>query len=271
MECIHGLSGSNLDLILHSPGGSVTATESLVLYLRSKFEKIRVIIPHAAMSAATMFTCAADEILMGKHSFIGPIDPQFNLNTKLGPMSVPGQAILDQFKMAKEESLSDPKNLGVWLPIIEQYGPGLIIQVQNAQQLSKSLAAEWLEKYMFSDDADKKEKAQSISEILSDQANFKSHGRFINRDKAESYGLKIRYLEDDQVLQDNVLSVFHATTQTFDGTPAVKLIENHLGKAFVKIERTVSIPMVPASPQAPIQPPIQPKKPPNRRERRKMR
>jgi ClpP class serine protease len=28
-----------------------------------------------AMSAATMIACAADVIVMGKHSFLGPIDP----------------------------------------------------------------------------------------------------------------------------------------------------------------------------------------------------
>jgi hypothetical protein len=31
-----------------------------------------------------------------------------------------------------------------------------------------------------------------------------------------------------------VLSVFHSTTQTFDGTGAVKIIENHVGSAFIK-------------------------------------
>ncbi len=41
-------------------------------------------------------------------------------------------------------------------------------------------------------------------------------------------------LEDDQNLQELVLSIFHATTHTFEGTPAVKIIENHLGNAFIK-------------------------------------
>ncbi len=41
MEVIHDLKGPNLDLILHSPGGSLEAAEALVLYLRSRFEHIR--------------------------------------------------------------------------------------------------------------------------------------------------------------------------------------------------------------------------------------
>ena len=68
MTVISGLKGDELDIILHSPGGSPTATEALVDYLRSKFEHIRIIIPQAAMSAGTMLACSADEIIMGKHS-----------------------------------------------------------------------------------------------------------------------------------------------------------------------------------------------------------
>lgn len=66
MEAVHGLTGSNLDLILHSPGGSAEAAEAVVLYLRSKFNHIRVFVPHMAMSAATMLACAADEICHGE-------------------------------------------------------------------------------------------------------------------------------------------------------------------------------------------------------------
>src|SRR5262245_28762151 len=66
MEVIHGLTGPNLDLMLHSPGGSPEAAEALVIYLRSKFDHIRVIVPQMAMSAATMISCASDIILMGK-------------------------------------------------------------------------------------------------------------------------------------------------------------------------------------------------------------
>ena len=41
-------------------------------------------------------------------------------------------------------------------------------------------------------------------------------------------------LEDDDKLQDLGLSVFHATTHTFAATPAVKVVENHAGRAFIK-------------------------------------
>jgi ClpP class serine protease len=76
MEVCRGLSGPSLDLILHSPGGSPEATASVVRYLRKKFNDIRVFVPLAAMSAATMWALAANSIGMGKHSQLGPIDPQ---------------------------------------------------------------------------------------------------------------------------------------------------------------------------------------------------
>ena len=72
MEVTSGLHDANLDLILHSPGGSPEAAEGIVSYLRSRFQHIRVIVPELAMSAATMISCAANEIMMGKHSFLGP-------------------------------------------------------------------------------------------------------------------------------------------------------------------------------------------------------
>lgn len=109
MEVTSGLSGDTLDLIIHSPGGSAEATEALVIYLRSKFAHIRAIIPYGAMSAATMLACAADEIIMGKHSFIGPIDPQVIVYTRLGRRAIPAQAIIEQFERAKKECKEDPK------------------------------------------------------------------------------------------------------------------------------------------------------------------
>lgn len=252
MEVIAGLSGDELDIIIHSPGGSAEATEALVIYLRSKFNNIRAIIPYGAMSAATMLACSANEIIMGKHSFIGPIDPQVLVHTRLGLQAIPAQAIIEQFERACEEC-KDPKNLGVWIPIIEQYGPALIVQCNNAIELSKLLAAEWLEKYMFADDKASKEKSNKIAKMLSDHSFFKSHGRHIGREQArKDFELSIENLEDDQNLQDLVLSVFHATTHTFEGTPAVKIIENHLGKAFVKHSHQFVVPVPPK--QAPKSP-----------------
>jgi hypothetical protein len=238
MEVVHGLTGDTLDLVVHSPGGSAEATESIVTYLRSKFRDIRVLIPHAAMSAATMLACAADRLIMGKHSFIGPIDPQLILQTELGRKPVPAAAILEQFKRAQEEC-RDPARLPSWIPMLRQYGPALIVQCQLAMELAKSLVADWLACYMFASDPNPKDKATKAADALADHATFRSHGRFIARDQAKTLGLVVDNLEADEDLQDAVLSIFHASTHTFNVTLAVKLIENHHGKAFIKQQGTL--------------------------------
>jgi ATP-dependent protease ClpP protease subunit len=255
MEVIHRLKGDDLDLILHSPGGSAEATEAFVSYLRMKFTDIRVIIPYAAMSAATMLSCAANTIVMGKHSFIGPIDPQIVLQTQSGNQIVAAaQAVLDQFKLAKKEC-QDPANLNVWYPILGNYGPALIQQCQDAIDLSRTLVSSWLKDYMFSGRHDAEKISHNIADYLSDHTQFKTHARHINRHTAKANGLIIQHLEDDQTFQDLVLSVYHATTNTFtSGT--VKIIENHLGKAFVK--QIVAVPGLVGQEPGPPSPPVQP-------------
>ncbi len=233
MEVVHGLKGDALDLILHSPGGSAEVTESLVTYLRSKFRHIRVLIPHAAMSAATMLACAADSIVMGKHSFLGPIDPQFIMTTELGRASVPAYAIVEQFRLAQEEC-KNPATMAAWLPILRQYGPALIVQCKLASQLAESLVSGWLEQYMLADAAEALATAARIARDLSDHGQHKSHSRFLGRERLKTIGLKIENLEDDPQLQDDLLSTFHACSHTLAGTPAVKVIENHRSKCFIK-------------------------------------
>ena len=233
MEVTSGLRGPNLDLILHSPGGSPEAAASIVTYLRSRFSHIRVIVPHLAMSAATMISCAADEIMMGKHSFLGPTDPQVLLTTPLGTRYIPAQAVLDQFDKAQRDC-SDPAKLSAWLPMLSQYGPDLLVQCETALELSRELVSTWLEAYMFKHRDDRADFARSVSDWLSDHKRFKSHSRHLSRSDLSEQGLSVLSLEDDEKLQDLGLSVFHATTHAFTATPAVKIVENHAGRAFIK-------------------------------------
>jgi len=231
MEVIYGLNGHALDLILHSPGGQPDAAEAVVTYLRSKFKDIRVIVPHEAMSAATLIACAADRILMGRHSYLGPVDPQI----QYGVYSVPAQAVVDQFQRAKDEIAQDPRTLAVWIPILQQYGPALIEQCENAKELSKELVSSWLERWMFRKARKRQQRAKAVSDALTDYRRWRIHSRPLHASYLKSLGLAVDLLEDDQRLQDLVLTVYHATMHTFSGTPAVKIIENHLGRSFIKL------------------------------------
>src|SRR5207249_4402223 len=79
-----------LDLIIHTPGGSISSTQSIVDYLHKMFGRdIRAIVPQIAMSAGTMLACSCKEIWMGKHSNLGPIDPHVN--------GIPAYGVLREF------------------------------------------------------------------------------------------------------------------------------------------------------------------------------
>jgi ATP-dependent protease ClpP protease subunit len=233
MQAIHGLKGSSLDLILHTSGGSAEATDAIVSYLRTKFDDIRVIIPQGAMSAGTMLACAADRILMAKHSSIGPIDPQMIIQTAIGVRACAAHAILEQFKMIQNDCRQNPKNLSSWIPMLSQYGPALLVECENQIAFGKELVESWLRSYMFRNEPGSTKPAE-IAEYLSNHSNFKTHGKHISRASASDLGLIVDYIENNQQLQGKILSAFHATTLTLSTTSAVKIITNQYGNAFVK-------------------------------------
>jgi ATP-dependent protease ClpP protease subunit len=233
MTVIHRLDRTKgLDLILHTPGGETAATESLVDYLRSMFgTNIRAIVPQLALSAGTMIACACKEILMGKHSSLGPIDPQY--------MGLPAHGVIEEFNRAYKEIKIDPAKIPVWQPIIAKYVPTLIGECEKAIDWSIEITKDWLLTGMLKGEENAKEIVETILKELSDHALTKAHARHLSAEKCKSIGLKIIYLEDNLELQDAFLSVHHACIHTLTSTPAVKLIENHNGVAFIKLVQQV--------------------------------
>ena len=226
MDCSKGL-----DLILHTPGGSPTATEGIVKYLHKKFENnIRVIVPQMAMSAGTMLACSANVILMGSHSSLGPIDPQFG--------GIPAYNIVSEFKEAKADVEDNPKSKEFWKLQLEKYPPAFFYTVIDAINLSSNLAGEWLLQYMFTDlkPTEAKKKASVILKTLNN--NNKSHARHFSIDDCLNIGLKVTPLETDQELQEAVLSVHHAFIITLDVSPATKIIENQLGSRYITSQKS---------------------------------
>ncbi len=262
VEVFDGLPFSDgLDLILHLPGGSAEATEALVIFIRSRFTDVRVFIPHLAMSAATMLACSSDKIFMGRQSFLGPIDPQVLIVKDRNVQAVPVQAVKDQFELAKKEC-QDATKLPAWFPILQQFGPALLVQCDNALNLSKELVKTWLGKYMFQHDPQGAEKARKAAEILADHQRFKTHARHIDREMARSFGLIVNDLEADPILEDLVLSVFHASSLTFNATAAAKIIENHRNRAWVKHLPIAAVMPGPGPGPAPQPPPPSASPPP---------
>lgn len=229
MATIHELDRTKgLDLLLHTPGGSIAATESLVDYLRSMFgPDIRAIIPQMAMSAGTMIACACAEIVMGKQSSLGPIDPQ------IGGMAAHG--ILEEFQQARDDITRDPGTIALWQPILAQYDPTLVGDCQKAVDLSAEMVREWLMTGMLGGKRKAAERASVIGRELSNHGLTKTHDRHLSMAKAKAIGLAIVPLERDQKLQDLVLSVHHACIHALTETGACKIIENHRGAASILV------------------------------------
>lgn len=237
MSALHGLKGNRLDLILHSPGGSMEAADQVVQYLRQKYDHIRAIVPQNAMSAATMIACACDEIVMGKHSAIGPIDPQVTFPTQSGSFTAPAQAILDEFEQAKKEVAENIATAPLWVTKIQNYPHGFLNICSTTLALSRQKVEEWLNDNMFKELPKRRRPGKKIATWLADAKTHKTHGRPITIEQAKDIGLIVKPLEKCQQLQELVLSVFHSTMVTFALTNCVKLVENHSGSGlFLQVE-----------------------------------
>jgi len=65
-----------IDLIIHTPGGLVLASEQIAEALLRHPGKVTVFVPHYAMSGGTLIAMAADELVMDQNAVLGPLDPQ---------------------------------------------------------------------------------------------------------------------------------------------------------------------------------------------------
>jgi ClpP class serine protease len=65
-----------IDLVIHTPGGLVLAAMQIARAVEAHKAKVTVYVPVYAMSGGTLIALAADEIVLGEFSMLGPIDPQ---------------------------------------------------------------------------------------------------------------------------------------------------------------------------------------------------
>lgn len=228
MATIRDLDRSKgLDLILHTPGGDTAATESLVDYLRQMFGiDIRVIVPQLAMSAGTMIACASKEIIMGKQSSLGPIDPQFG--------GIPAHGVIEEFRTAIQEVEMNPSSIPIWQVIIGKYHPTFIGECEKAITMSSQMVKKWLETGMFNGEYGASEKIHRILSALNNHEDTKTHARHIPVAECEEIGLKVMRMEEDDELQDLILTVHHTYMHTFSQTKAFKIVENNIGKSMIE-------------------------------------
>lgn len=87
-----------IDLILHTPGGLVLATEQIARALIRHRSKVTVFVPHYAMSGGTLLALASDEIVMDENAVLGPVDPQLGTLPAASILKVLEEKSLDQIE-----------------------------------------------------------------------------------------------------------------------------------------------------------------------------
>lgn len=75
-EILNSKKYEELDVILHTPGGSADAAYSICKALVKSTKKLNIIVPLYAKSAGTLLSLAADSIIMTDNSELGPLDTQ---------------------------------------------------------------------------------------------------------------------------------------------------------------------------------------------------
>lgn len=215
-----------IDILLETPGGSAEVVEDLVEMVRNKFTKVGVIVPGSAKSAGTIFAMAADEILMSPASSLGPIDAQIYSGGKLYSA--------DAFLKGLAKIVAGPTGYAM---ILQSISPGEIQYCENAQNLSKTLVANWLEKYKFkfwekhsSDgrmvtESDKKSRAYEIADILCDQTRWLTHGRSIKLDDFKDMRLQIADYSKNDALYDAITRYYTLLRLSFTYSGIFKIIE----------------------------------------------
>jgi ClpP class serine protease len=124
-----------IDLILHTPGGLVLATEQIGRALVRHRATVTVFVPHYAMSGGTMLALAADEIVMDENAVLGPVDPQLG--------NLPAASLL---KVVSEKPISDIDDQTLVMADVAQKA------IRQVQRFVRSLLEETIPKQKINPD-----------------------------------------------------------------------------------------------------------------------
>jgi hypothetical protein len=187
-----------VDVLIHSSGGDALAAWKLMSVLRERLQRVSVLVPYMAFSAATLFALGADEIVMHPHASLGPIDPQITVAVKDGAerhFSYEDVGAFIRF-LVEEVRISDQAFTG---PLIDRLftavDPLNVGAAKRASELSTSVGERLLRMHMI--DQAGREAAKQIAESLN--KSFFAHGDAVSRTRARE--LSLRVAPDDPVLE----------------------------------------------------------------------
>lgn len=200
-----------LYIMLTTTGGSAIAVERYVNIIRYHYSEVYFIVPDYAYSAGTIFCMSGDGIYMDYFSVLGPIDPQ--VQNKEGKW-VAALGYLDKvneyIEKAKAGTLTN-----VEFAILKDFDIAELRGFEQARDLTIDLLKKWLVKYKFKNWTkhsngsevtieEKRNRAKEIAGHLSDNNDWKSHGRPINIETLKELGLQIEDYSENMELRTKV-------------------------------------------------------------------
>jgi membrane-bound ClpP family serine protease len=201
---------NNLVVLLNTPGGSAETVEKMVSIMRFHYKEIYFIVPDYAMSAGTVLCMSGDKIYMDYSSSLGPIDPQVHN----GKNWVPALGYLDKVEELIIKSKDDQLTQAEFM-MLQQIDLAELRSFEMARNLTIALLKDWLVKYKFKDwtihnstrkpvtESEKRERAEKIASMLSNNSLWHSHGRSINIDTLTNIlKIKIEDYSNDEILRD---------------------------------------------------------------------
>ena len=205
-DLLHDTENSPIDLLIQSPGGDIDAAEKIVNLCRSRSSSFRVIVPESAKSAATLIALASDEIIMSDTSELGPIDPQITISVPQGQtIKRPAQSFLDGLKTIKEQADEDNELSPVYYPLLSNLDPALLDYCDKSIRRAQQFAKKWLEKSQLKNNS---AKAAEIAKRLADNQQWLSHGAVIDADEAKNLGLKVKSLQYNDPLWQQIWRLY---------------------------------------------------------------
>jgi len=234
---------TSVDLFIESMGGDPLVSWRVISLLRSSFNKVNVIIPHSAYSAATLLALGADEIIMGPYGCLGPIDPQIKTKKKDGSAQEFGYEDIASFlSFVKEEAGITEQEyiMSAFEKLCDVVEPTALGFAKRSSSLSIAIGEKMLKMHMT--DPDKKTQAHAIATKLN--KSFFSHGHSLGRKEAEEIGLNVSVPDTElEKLMWDIHMDFEEELQTripFD--PLAEFFRNPESSPLLKSPPPISLP-----------------------------
>lgn len=209
-------------VFLTTPGGSLTPVQRMVDILRHFYNEVNFIVPDYAYSAGTIWCMSGDNIYMNYYSSLGPIDPQ--VQNKDGKL-VAALGYLDKINEFLEKAKRNELTQAEFL-ILKDFDLAELRSYEQAKELAVDMLKKWLTKYKFKDwtvhsssgekvtTEDKEARALEIANKLSDNNEWKSHGRPIGIEVlTNELHLKIIDFEKNSELNSIVSEYYDSLTE----------------------------------------------------------